>query len=108
MKVMVEGHVPAWCYVDTDTGEVELIEIWAWDEEFSFEFSEDVIAENAEEDGLVTRRLAIAARGFAHENCCSSPLVVARCVDQTLLGERAEARVKAYIQAATSQGVEVA
>ena len=66
MKLMVEGRVTAWCYVDTETGEVERTEVWAWEEEFTFGDEPHVIAVDAEEDVLITKSVANAAREVAY------------------------------------------
>jgi hypothetical protein len=90
MKLMVEGHVPAWCYVDTETGEVELIEVWAWESEFSFRSNEDVISEAADEDDRVPRSMARLARRIAREGYGPAPFTVALDHDET----RVETRVR--------------
>jgi hypothetical protein len=66
---MVEGRVTAWCYVDTETGEVERTEVWAWEDEFTFgdkPHKPYVIAVNAEEDMLITKSVADKAREVAY------------------------------------------
>jgi hypothetical protein len=65
MRLMVLGHVPAWCYVDTESGEVELVEVWAWDEEMTFEERHWVVAEDSSEDGKITNDLMDRALDLA-------------------------------------------
>jgi hypothetical protein len=62
----------AWCYVDTETGEVDRIEVWAWEDEFSLEKEPWVLAVDSDEDTLITPAVAANARDIV---CAASESV---------------------------------
>jgi hypothetical protein len=95
MKVLVEGHVPAWCYVDTETGVVELIEVWAWEEELTVPRNAHVMAEDAGDEERLERELITHARTVALERADMCPFSVMRDQAYTMLEVRAGARARA-------------
>ena len=92
MKVMLEGRVTAWCYVDTGSGEVELVEVWAWDEELQFEDEPCVIAEDGGQGHDVTDAVRSAAARIAFEQGYEMPMRVAFSSEATRLERTARGR----------------
>lgn len=87
MKLMVKGHIPAWCYVDTETGEVEQIEVCAWEDALSLRETNthDVLAIDNKDDALVTHQVACDALHIAASTRHGAPFEVVRDRYDTLV-----------------------
>jgi hypothetical protein len=92
VKVLVEAHVPAWHYLDTETGEIEMIEVWAFDDELKLMDSAYVLAEDAADDRFLTVEIEKRAREQVMEwsrNYQPGLICVAMSEEATTLQRRA-------------------